>query len=85
MYNTNFKYSVNLGNYLVHESIEYAKYIESLYKEDIDYVLDLVVDSNSVLLKEFPVNLHRLICAGKIYFKEENDMMMFKLRFKDVC
>lgn len=78
-----FKYSISLLNYNVADSAEYAKYTSSLYKEGADYTLHIsnVTFRPHNILKNYPEELHRLMIAQGISFKNSEDCIAFKLRF----
>jgi hypothetical protein len=80
-----FKYTVSLTEFPVEESLEYSEYIHSLYVEDIDYQLNggywERTKYSVSILRNYPVELHKLMTSSIIRFKEENDLLAFKLKF----
>jgi hypothetical protein len=78
-----FTYSVSLININVIDSIHYATYINSLYKENIDYTLSIHIKKEHyhIFLLKQPEELHNLLIAAGISFRTESDLLAFKLKF----
>lgn len=74
--------TIDLTDIDYHQSGEYANYVHSLYKENIDYTID---STHNFMFHpdvvKFPNHLKRLVGALSITFTKEEDAMLFKLKF----
>lgn len=81
--NEKFDYFVSLIGYNIPESFNYANYINLIYNEDIDYVINDIAAYHyeTISTLNVPEELHRLMHARSISFKNEEDYLAFKLNF----
>jgi hypothetical protein len=80
-----FPFVVSVVSFTIPKSYEYSMYINSLYKEEIDYQVNGGFwerhDNAKTILMPYPEELHKLMTANIIRFKNEEDMLAFKLKF----
>ena len=80
------KYCADLNNINISDSLEYATYMHSSYTEGVDYRIEFFAGNNGSIISHsvkemFEPHLHRLVIAKSIFFKNEEDCLMFKIKF----